>query len=70
MLQDKISLMNKEKAELFLNSLLFRSNLPLYKLQWEDGISQLFEDIVAQVVVEYCQENENENCLHSKLRKR
>lgn len=70
MLQEKISLMNKEKVEFFLNSLLFRSNLPLYKLQWEDGISQLFEGIVAHVVVEYCQENENENCLHSKLSKR
>lgn len=38
--------------------------------EWEDGISQLFEDIVSQVVVKYCQEDDNENCRHSKRRKR
>ncbi|XP_022801333.1 mucin-like protein [Stylophora pistillata] len=36
----------------------------------KNGISQLFEDIVSQVVVKYCQEDDNENCRHSKLRKR
>ena len=35
--------------------------------QWEDGLSQSFEEIVAQVVVDYCQE---ENCYHSKVNKR
>ena len=35
--------------------------------QWENGLAELFKEVVAQVAVNYC---EQENCYHSKVNKR